>query len=1605
MHRSRFRRYVVISLCVCILSLFVLTPVSDTFCWSSANQTAVNELLVTPALHPVTLLKYEKLEDGTLTETPLPDAYFYLYYENGSQYGGRFRTDELGKIITQLPPGSYYFEEVQPPPGMTYDQENGTPKKRYPFTVPADGTEDVVVTAYNIRQNGSLSLTKILQNADESELTPEQLEQKFTFTVTFSDGGTYSYSVDGGQPVQLESGGTLTLQHGQTAVFVDIPLGVTYHIEEKLPAGFRFEAEGHTGCIHEEISKAVFTNIYTPELNSQLEVTKEVVGEGADPNKEFTFHAVINGKEYTFVLKHGESKIFEDFPANTDYIVWEQDETGSGYVPKVGSMSGTLVGGKVVLPFVNVYHSTEIPPGSLTIEKEVIGEAPEAEFSFQVTFSDGGTYSCSINGGDPFPVASGDTIKLKAGQSAVFPELPDGITYEITETDSGGLLPDLTKLNGVIVSENNSVAHFVNRVESAPALGSLLITKEVIGEGADPNQEFTFHAIIGGVEYTFVLKNGESKQFDGLMIGTDFVVTENALNLDGWFTDTSSFQGVINDSLVRVPFVNRYVKPILPGSLAIEKEVAGDEPNLEAKFPFQVVFSDGGTYSCSIDGGEPFPVANGDIIELSHGQTARFPDLPEGLGYTVREMDSGDYVPAFKEIQGVIIQGQNSLVHFTNTPVPPVENGSLSVTKEVIGEGADLNKEFEFTAVIGGETYTFVLKHGETKLFEQLPVGTEYVVTEKVYTEDGYLAHVQQYTGVVGKEQTVLPFRNQYIPEVPQFGDLAVEKEVVGPNADPEKEFTFIITFSDGGTYDCSIDGGEPFPVASGSTIRLRHGQTALFKGLPAGTEYHVEETDASGYLPLVTVQDGKIVAGVTSKVHFINNTTPPAPAGSLTVTKEVVGDGADLNKEFEFTIELNGELITFPLKHGDQKVFEKLPIGTKFVVTEKSYDEEGYLTQVKRYEGTINGLNQIIRFVNVFQKPLNLGSLRIEKELIGQDTNPPRQFTFQVEFSDGGTYSCSINGGEPFPVASGDTFQMSAGQSAVFPDLPADITYIVREVDCGDTAPDFTELKGTILAGETALVHFINRVSETPATLRITKVLEGNYPPEELEREFEFIFTINGQKHTVTLKPGQSLDIQVPDGTQYEVVEKDYSAEGYTTVIHHGSGIVYGGQLVEIEAINTFTSNGNTDIQGEKHWVVDDANRDKIPENIRVLLMHGDRLVEEAVVTPDENGKWYYEFHVPKYDENGELIPYTIVERPVEGFSTSYEGYDIINTYVPPAIVQLPSIEKQANGPEAVFRFLMRPEHAAPMPEDSVDGQKIVTITGSGKVDLGQINFSQPGEFTYRLTEMNDGLNGWTYDSAVYTLTITVTLENGVLVPRYTILCNGVPVDRIIFRNQYKEPPASILIISGIKTWDHGPNPVDNRPKEILVSLYANGVLIQEKIVTENDEWKYSFEVPKFDENGVEIQYTITEKPIPGYECSVNGFDLFNKFRGEVPPTDPIPTEPETTAPIVPPTESVPAEPTTEPETTESEPTEPEPIEPEPVEPPTSKPPRPPRPTKPGEGPQTGDPFHIQNWMLSTILSLIGFVILMWNYFRTRYVPKYLYRMRYNPKHLRKRR
>ncbi|QKI00159.1 Cna B-type domain-containing protein [Streptococcus gallolyticus] len=95
----------------------------------------------------------------------------------------------------------------------------------------------------------------------------------------------------------------------------------------------------------------------------------------------------------------------------------------------------------------------------------------------------------------------------------------------------------------------------------------------------------------------------------------------------------------------------------------------------------------------------------------------------------------------------------------------------------------------------------------------------------------------------------------------------------------------------------------------------------------------------------------------------------------------------------------------------------------------------------------------------------------------------------------------------------------------------------------------------------------------------------------------------------------------------------------------------------------NTHTPE-TTEVSGTKTWADNDDQDGKRPASITVNLLANGTVVDTKTVTADDN--WSYSFtDLPKYD-NGNEITYTVTEDTVADYTTTYDGYNITNSYTP---------------------------------------------------------------------------------------------------------------------------------------------------------------------------------------------------------------------------------------------------------------------------------------------------------------------------------------------------
>ncbi len=1021
----------------------------------------------------------------------------------------------------------------------------------------------------------------------------------------------------------------------------------------------------------------------------------------------------------------------------------------------------------------------------------------------------------------------------------------------------------------------------------------------------------------------------------GTQIGGRYVTDNNGkINVllpvgDYYFEEASPSIGYTYDTDITGNSVKRYYFAVveqeetilvkaynkrLDGDLLIRKTVENTDgaPLTDVQkntaFVFTVTFSDGGTYTYKIDNGEKQTLKSGSTLKLCSGQTAVFDELPMGVLYHVVETPVKGYMTTSTGHRGNIAKDSQSVADFINR-CEQEKMGSLIVSKEVQGEGADLNKKFTFAVTLGDVTEEITLKHGETKEFIGIPVGTEYTVTELNADKAGYTATVDTYEGhIVTTEAVTAHFVNIYneTPPADKKGSLSVSKVVTSDNSDPSKEFTFTVVFTGAG-------------APENETFTLKAGEEYTIANIPHGVMFAVFETDTNGYWPVQEKVSGRIIGDAVSAVIF-ENLVPTEDTGSITVSKEVKGENADKERRFAFTVQIAGEESTFMPSHGESKTFAGLPIGTEYIVTEADASADGYYSTVRSYSGQIVDAADIqLPFVNVYDPTPDdkNGSLTVKKEVIGNNADQNKEFAFSIVFE-----------GENAPA--GEAFLLKAGESKTFENIPYGITYTVTETDAAGYDPVLDTARGVIVGDHTASVVFTNKAPDVPeqtVKLTVEKLLDGELLESDKERFFQINLTVNGKTTSFALKAEEIKEFDIPAGATYEVSEQDYIRDGFSQSIINGSGTATE-ELTEVVVTNTYVGQSRVEIIGQKTWDMNGYENIALPESITVCLKNGDRLIEEQIVKPDTNNEWHYSFVAPKYNADGSEAVYTLEEEAIPSFRATYNGYDIKNTYVNPIEVDPPIITKVVKGnkaPNDTFEFVFTGQHGTPMPEGSISYRKELTITGAGELEIGTITYDNAGTYVYTVHEKNGGAKSWSYDTALYTVTVVITETDYALSAETTVEKLGSLTDKIEFVNTFEDKDDDKIFISGIKTWNHGDNPVKNRPTSIVVELYANGKLTAQRQVTAADNWQYSFDMPRYDAAGDEIIYTVDEADVKDYYKQIDGFDLINTYNGK-------PTDPET--------------PTT--------------------------------PNVPGDAsdPQTGDTQHIGFWVAMMLLSLAGFVV-----------------------------
>lgn len=487
-------------------------------------------------------------------------------------------------------------------------------------------------------------------------------------------------------------------------------------------------------------------------------------------------------------------------------------------------------------------------------------------------------------------------------------------------------------------------------------------------------------------------------------------------------------------------------------------------------------------------------------------------------------------------------------------------------------------------------------------------------------------------------------------------------------------------------------------------------------------------------------------------------------------------------------------------------------------------------------------------------------------------------------------TFTISAQNGAPLPENTTASYRASDGKAIFDPisyEKAGSYVYTIQETTPGDGWTVETDaVTATVQVSQDAATgklkidsitytggdgdkhnQITNEYADTKISVSVQKVWadeinpNGNHPESvtvELWRE-------GGNQAEQTLQltatggwTGEFADLpKADDDGEIKYTVKEVSVTGYTSEVTgnmtNGFVITNTPETVTVEGTKTWDDNNNQD--------------GKRPESVTVQLKKkvgnggwSDVVGQTATITSDNLN---YSFTgLPKY-ENQTEIEYRVVETGnLNGYAqsggTKDDNYNLTNSYTPGTTqVTVTKVWSDNNNQDGKRPTSIRVQLKA----DGTDYGEPVTLTGE--------------DWTYTFSNLPKKANG---QDIVYTV-VEVSKTDG-----YTASSTSTPTDNgteITITNTHTPETIDIPVE---KVWQGDEDDTyNNRPGQIIVTLQKDGSDTTNTLtLTEANNWEGAFEdLPKY-EDGAEIQYTVKEVSVPGYESNVEpdgkgGFTITN--------------------------------------------------------------------------------------------------------------------------------
>lgn len=691
-----------------------------------------------------------------------------------------------------------------------------------------------------------------------------------------------------------------------------------------------------------------------------------------------------------------------------------------------------------------------------------------------------------------------------------------------------------------------------------------------------------------GMTYTYQIEEVDTPAFDGVTYDkTKYTVTvtleddgQGHLTPNAKISDSEDGSIVLKNELAR-------------RDLTISKTTAGNAVLSDDAFTVKIRLSRNDIVP--VDGDYPMDgaaettltVKNGEAtLTIRDGQTVTIKDIPVGTTYIVKETDEraqGYNIDASAYTSGgtgEIATDKEAKVELKN-----VRNaGSLEIRKKIEGKDPISEREFSFTAAI---TYPAGVDLSDADNLPKIPMGSPMTVENRTVT-------IQDIRIAVSQTE----------PDV----SVTIDNILYGAS--------YTVTENDGFAewgYAAYYDEDMKFGASTTNRVVNAENQTALFTNVRSAGKLKIGKTatgtgvgkglaaDTETYDVTLTLENEKV-----SLDGHVGRSNMPSEGEKTTypVKQKRVGQAVTLTLSLH-----NGEVVTF----------EDLPEGTRYVVVEdeQTYRDMGFTVSyadgnsstTEKNKGTISKETaSSVQITNV----RDTHSVSITKNVLGQMANEGDAFDFNVRIekkddalSDAAVfraYTYTVNGQTAtidFRRKDVQTVSLKKGETAVIDDVPDGADIIVTEAMSEKHADEGYTLKTT----QTEMNEKPNIIGYTftneryIGSIEITKALAGTGSDKGHGKTFTFdvklwnehdldllnektstmpsgvdgLTKTNEQRDghdvyagTVSItmgadgQPVSASITNIPAHTSYEIVERDYTDDGYTTQTpQNASGLI----------------------------------------------------------------------------------------------------------------------------------------------------------------------------------------------------------------------------------------------------------------------------------------------------------------------------------------------------------------------------------------------------------------------------------------------------------------